>query len=302
MMYEMNGYKWLYTTNRLIAMWCHPAIAGHSAIMLTLFIISMKKVGVCIHIIAHFEHMVSATILVMCFTLLSPYASEPKEYTLLIILSWCAENLKEKKKWKINRQKWLISSHLDETFFWTKSSAWYNPCHHHRAVGLEWQRISGKHLDEFVYKDVDGFPFYRAHSKHWGALFLYKSIFNVYARAEGDRSARLRLLCNVLSNLCVKREGRQFCTATASHCAIRPMKVSYSLCFSVKCFSFFLYRVCTIFMFWIFLFIPDVDGFHWAGLIMEREKEEERKSHLDRFAPFRSLSPVLKRSLRLASI
>jgi hypothetical protein len=28
--------------------------------------------------------------------------------------------------------------------------------------------------------------------------------------------------------------------------------------------------------------IPDVDGFHWAGLMMERKE----KSHLDRFAPF----------------
>ena len=75
-----------------------------------------------------------------------------------------------------------------------------------------------------------------AHSKYWGALsfyFIYKSIFNVYARFAGWGGDPF-IICTVTFSE-PRSAGRaaavKFCTATASF---------FSL-LSLKCFSFFLY-------------------------------------------------------------
>lgn len=93
-------------------------------------------------------------------------------------------------------------------------------------------------------------------------------------------------LCNALSTVCQARRRRagvlQFCAQQQRRC--------YALLFGFvqKLFSIF-YTAAASCRFYYDIYvsdfsfsIPDVDGFHWAGLMMERKE----KSHLDRFAPF----------------
>lgn len=76
-----------------------------------------------------------------------------------------------------------------------------------------------------------------AHSKYWGALsfyFIYKSIFNVYARFAGWGGGSVYYMYRNFQWAAKRGKSGssiKFCTATASF---------FSL-LSLKCFSFFLY-------------------------------------------------------------
>lgn len=94
-------------------------------------------------------------------------------------------------------------------------------------------------------------------------------------------------LCNALSTVCQARRRRAGVLYSFVH-SNSVGAMHFSLALLQKLFSIF-YTAAASCRFYYDIYvsdfsfsIPDVDGFHWAGLMMERKE----KSHLDRFAPF----------------